>query len=248
MLPFPIIDLLPIQFPPCKDARRRNARLFVENQRPVIEMELILEEQREQEIASFVPISQGEEEERQQQRIQFTDPFEGGGQQQKQQKKYKNWLKRLTHWIRLDSIKHNNERSRRHFSWSAGTEKEEEKKRQQQQRDTTTIVSINDNGSSVLCQNQQQQQHDSGISMFSGKRRSAPFIVRSSASIPIARQPKFSPSQHDEFIAFKYPKMAHRRASHAVVDNDNHASYAHHERIRSKSPLDINHHSSITAA
>lgn len=233
LLPFPIIDLLLIQFPPCKDARRRNARLFVENQRPVIEMELILEEQREQEIASFVPISQGEEEER---------------QQQQQQKKYKNWLKRLTHWIRLDSIKHNNERSRRHFSWSAGTEKEEEKKRQQQQRDTTTIVSINDNGSSVLCQNQQQQQHDSGISMFSSKRRSAPFIVRSSASIPIARQSKFSPSQHDEFIAFKYPKMVHRRASHAVVDNDNHASYAHHERIRSKSPLDINHHSSITAA
>lgn len=207
-------------FPPCKDARRRHARLFVENQRPVIEMELILEEQRAKEISSYIPISIDDVNNK----INFHDPF-NEQQHQEHSKKKKNWFNRLTHWIRLDNNGNNKKEKRRHRSWSAGitTEKEE---REHHTEDNNTIQ----------CQ---QQKRDSGISIFNksnstGKRRSSS-IARSTTkivSIPIVRQPKLSPSpkqqmwqqpktqqqQNDELIAFKYPKMVQKIAGQAITN------------------------------
>ncbi|CAO3611331.1 unnamed protein product [Mucor hiemalis] len=119
-------------FPPSKDARRSHARIFVENQRPVVEMELILEQQREQEISSFIPILHNET---------------TSHNEQQQGEKKRNWLYRLTHWIRLD----NSKKRRYHHSWSAGAEKD-----------------INCNSSTLIC-----QKRDSGISLFHPKRRSS---------------------------------------------------------------------------
>lgn len=70
------------QFPPSREARRRQVRLFVEDQRPVVKMYLILEKQRTQEIESFIPDELPD--------IKFI---------QQGTTKNKTWLKRLTHWI-----------------------------------------------------------------------------------------------------------------------------------------------------
>lgn len=70
------------KFPPSKEARRRQVRLFVEDQRPVVKMYLILEKQRTQEMESYIPDELPI--------IKFT---------QQGTAKKKTWLKRLTHWI-----------------------------------------------------------------------------------------------------------------------------------------------------
>ncbi|KAI8075629.1 hypothetical protein BDF21DRAFT_495131, partial [Thamnidium elegans] len=47
-------------FPPCKDARRRNTRLFVQDQKPLILLQIKLEKQRLQEIELLPPIDTAE--------------------------------------------------------------------------------------------------------------------------------------------------------------------------------------------
>jgi hypothetical protein len=203
-------------------------------------MELILEEQREQEISSFIPND-----------LIFADTKEGDTNKfcnffgdEKQQNK-KSWIKQLTHWIRLDSIMVGKEK-RRYLSWSAGTEKENAKHH----------AIVGEDSSEIIC----QQERDSGISILNhhhnqnGKCRSSTSIMRSSriSSIPIARQPKFSPTQeqHDDLITFKYPKMVRRAAlntSNQAEDSANNNDYALFSHERLKSSLDINHSSIIAA-
>lgn len=170
-------------FPPCKEARRSHARLFVENQRPVVEMELMLEQQRELEISSFIPISNNINMNNET-ILNNNEEFK----QQQQKKKKRNWLYRLTHWIRLD--KKSEKRRYHHYSWSAGMEEKE----------------INHNASTLIC-----QKRDSGISLFHLKRRSS--SIRKSM-IPTIAPPSPPPpppvKEEEELIAFKYPKMVRK--------------------------------------
>lgn len=161
----------------------------------------MLEEQREQEISSFSPILLDEN-------INFSNPF------MDQQVKKKNWLNKLTHWIRSDSSNHDS--------------KEDNKR----QRSRSAVSELDRDYTKEIC-----QKRDSGISFFhhyttAGKRRSSS-IARSSkfVPIPIVRQPKFSPPvngqqqrEQDEFIAFKYPKMVRKSGDHITTNEKNSCS------------------------
>ncbi|KAL9541073.1 hypothetical protein MBANPS3_009324 [Mucor bainieri] len=174
-------------FPPSKDARRRNCRLFVESQIPVVAMELKLQQQREREISSL-------EAQEPSATIDFVNPFHDPNEPLEEERSRRSkWFTKLKQWIRMDSGTKQNKT--RHLSWSAGTEKEDHK--------------IIDN---TAC-----QKRDSGISIFSNnnqhgkqRRRSSPI-----AAIPITRQPKFSPPHdpHEEIIAYQYPRRMRRKSS-----------------------------------
>ncbi|GAN01850.1 hypothetical protein MAM1_0012d01285 [Mucor ambiguus] len=180
-------------FPPSKDARRLNCRLFVESQIPVVEMELKLQQQREREISNL------EVQQDPTANIEFANPFhDPNAPLEEERSRRSKWFTKLKHWIRMDSGTKQNKT--RHLSWSAGTEKEDHK-----------MVD------STAC-----QKRDSGISIFSNnnhhgkqRRRSSPI-----AAIPITRQPKFSPSNdpHEELITYQYPRMRRKSGMiHAAV-------------------------------
>ena len=129
-----------------------------------------------------------------QENIQFVHSFNDPNEPLEEEKSRRSkWFNKLKHWIRIDSrVKQS---KTRHLSWSAGTEMEDHK-----MVDTTC------------------QKRDSGISIFSSnhsKRRSSPI-----ASIPISRQPKFSPPNdinNEDLIAYQYPKMRRKSSMiHAV--------------------------------
>ncbi|KAK4518672.1 uncharacterized protein ATC70_008893 [Mucor velutinosus] len=176
-------------FPPSKDARRRNCRLFVESQMPVVAMELKLQQQREREISNL------EAQQEPTANIELANLFHDPNQPLEEERSQKSkWLTKLKHWIRLDSGTKQNKT--RHLSWSAGTEKEDHK----------------------MVDNAACQKRDSGISIFSNsnhhgkqRRRSSPI-----AAIPITRQPKFSPSNdpNEGLITYQYPRM--RRKSSMI--------------------------------
>ncbi|KAI8978487.1 hypothetical protein BDB01DRAFT_852499 [Pilobolus umbonatus] len=79
------------QFPACKDARRRNAKLFVKNQQPYVAMELQLMEERAKEISALIENNTNNS-------IHST---------MKSQK----WYHRLGLWIKSDKIKRLSKRS-----------------------------------------------------------------------------------------------------------------------------------------
>lgn len=126
--------------------------------------------------------------------IQFVNSFDDPNEPLEEEiSRRSKWFNKLKHWIRIDS--RTKQSKTRHLSWSAGTEIEDHK-----MADTTC------------------QKRDSGISIFSSnhsKRRSSPI-----ASIPISRQPKFSPSNdtnNDNLITYQYPKMRRKSSMiHAV--------------------------------
>jgi hypothetical protein len=188
-------------------------------------MEMLLEVEREKEISSFLLLEQ-------ENIINFSDPFnnEQQKQQQQQQQRKKNWLNKLTHWIRLDS------------------NGKEEKRRQ---RSRSAVTELIDNRDHTIKEEEICQKRDSGISFFhqykTGKRRSSS-IARSStfAPIPIVRQPKFSPPPllENEFVAFKYPKMVRKSGvSHAVNENN-----VNCKNLTSPSMNFASHHHPTTAA
>ncbi|KAF1805493.1 hypothetical protein V8B55DRAFT_1355268 [Mucor lusitanicus] len=175
--------------PPSKDARRRNCRLFVESQIPVVAMELKLQQQREREISDLEAQSTAN--------IEFANPFHDPNEPLEEERSRRSrWFTKLKHWIRMDSGTRQQNKTR-HLSWSAGTEKEDHK-----MVDATTACQKRDSGISIFSNNHQQSKQ---------RRRSSPI-----AAIPITRQPKFSPSNdpHEELITYQYPRM--RRKSSII--------------------------------
>lgn len=176
-------------FPPSKDARRRNCRLFVESQIPVVAMELELQHQREREISNLEAHPTAN--------IEFVNPFHDPNEPLEEERSRRSkWFTKLKHWIRMDSGTRQNKT--RHLSWSAGTEKEDHK------MGDTTACQKRDSGISIFSSNNNNHQNKQ-------RRRSSPI-----AAIPISRQPKFSPSNdpHEELITYQYPRM--RRKSSII--------------------------------